>query len=240
VASSGAESHTVAEMALLLAGVASRRVVAGDRLVREGRWGTQEMLFGGGGVFELAGKTLGIVGYGRIGRRVGELASAFGMRVLAYDPYRPPPDDVACADLGDLDAIVAASTEQLAAVEGVGPTIAAAVTEWFTVDWHRAIVDKWRSAGVRMADERDASVPRTLEGLTIVVTGRLERQTRGQIEARIKELGGGVGDAVTKKTDYLLAGEDAGSKLARAQKLGTPILDEDGLEALITERRQLG
>ncbi|WP_460015567.1 NAD-dependent DNA ligase LigA, partial [Mycobacterium avium] len=69
-------------------------------------------------------------------------------------------------EFGDLDSIMSASTERLAAVEGVGPTIAAALTEWFTVDWHRAIVDKWRAAGVRMADERDASVPRTLEGLT--------------------------------------------------------------------------
>lgn len=76
-------------------------------------------------------------------------------------------------EFGSLDAITSATTEQLAAVEGVGPTIAAAVTEWFTVDWHRAIVDKWRAAGVRMADERDVSTPRTLEGLTIVVTGSL-------------------------------------------------------------------
>src|SRR5882757_10065331 len=68
-------------------------------------------------------------------------------------------------EFGSLDAITSASTEQLAAVEGVGPTIADALTEWFTVDWHCQIVDKWRSAGVRMADERDASVPRTLEGL---------------------------------------------------------------------------
>ena len=73
-------------------------------------------------------------------------------------------------EYGSLDAIMAASEVQLAAVEGVGPTIAAAVVEWFTVDWHRAIIDKWRAAGVRMADERDSSVERTLEGLSIVVT----------------------------------------------------------------------
>lgn len=76
-------------------------------------------------------------------------------------------------EFGSLEAITAASTEQLAAVEGVGPTIAAAVTEWFDVDWHRAIIDKWRAAGVRMADERDASIERTLEGCSIVVTGSL-------------------------------------------------------------------
>src|SRR5439155_21354631 len=88
VASSGAESHTVAELALLLAGVASRRVLAGDRVVREGRWGTQEMLFGSGGVFELAGKTLGIVGYGRIGRELATRARAFDMRVVYTDVER--------------------------------------------------------------------------------------------------------------------------------------------------------
>ena len=83
-------------------------------------------------------------------------------------------------EFGSLEAIEAASEEQLAAVEGVGPTIAAAVVEWFTVDWHRAIVDKWRAAGVRMADERDASIERTLEGLTIVVTGSLAGFSRDE------------------------------------------------------------
>jgi DNA ligase (NAD+) len=88
-------------------------------------------------------------------------------------------------EFGSLDAITSASTEQLAAVEGVGPTIAAAVTEWFTTDWHRAIVDKWRAAGVRMADERDASVPRTLAGLTIVVTGSLTGFSRDDARRRL-------------------------------------------------------
>ena len=78
-------------------------------------------------------------------------------------------------EYGSLDAIMAASEEELSVVEGVGPTIAAAVIEWFTVDWHRAIIDKWRAAGVRMADERDTSIERTLEGLSIVVTGSLDR-----------------------------------------------------------------
>ena len=99
-------------------------------------------------------------------------------------------------EFGDLEAISAASTEQLAAVEGVGSTIADAVTEWFTVDWHREIVDKWRAAGVRMADERDESVPRTLAGLTIVVTGSLtglfpRRRQGGDRGARRQ--GGGLG-----------------------------------------------
>jgi phosphoglycerate dehydrogenase-like enzyme len=102
VASSGAESHTVAELALLLAGVASRRVIAGDRMVREGRWGTQEMLFGGGGVNELAGKTLGIVGFGRIGRELAKRARAFDMRVIYTDVVAAEDTDVERRALDDL------------------------------------------------------------------------------------------------------------------------------------------
>lgn len=89
------------------------------------------------------------------------------------------------SEFGSLDAIEAATEEQLAASEGVGPTIAAAVIDWFTVDWHRAIVDKWRAAGVRMHDERDASIPRTLEGLSIVVTGSLAGFSRDEAKEAI-------------------------------------------------------
>src|SRR2546423_3986339 len=106
VASSGAESHTVAEMALLLAGVASRRILGGDAMVREGRWGTQEMLFGGGGVFELAGKTLGIVGFGRIGKELAKRARAFDMRVLYTDVVRADDPGV---EFRELDALLAES-----------------------------------------------------------------------------------------------------------------------------------
>lgn len=91
VASSGAEAHTVAEMAILLAGVASRRILHGDRAVREGRWGSLVMLQGG--VFELAGKTIGLVGLGRIGREVTKRARAFDMRVLYHDVFRLSRDD---------------------------------------------------------------------------------------------------------------------------------------------------
>ncbi|MEX2554832.1 MAG: NAD(P)-dependent oxidoreductase [Actinomycetota bacterium] len=90
VASSGAEAHTVAEMAILLAGAASRRILPGDRAVREGRWGTLTMLQGG--IFELAGKTIGLVGLGRIGREVAKRARAFDMRVIYHDVFRLPPE----------------------------------------------------------------------------------------------------------------------------------------------------
>ncbi|SPM27400.1 NAD-dependent DNA ligase, partial [Mycobacterium terramassiliense] len=138
-------------------------------------------------------------------------------------------------EFGNLEAIEAASTEQLAAVEGVGPTIAAAVTEWFTVDWHRAIVDKWRAAGVRMADERDASVPRTLEGMTIVVTGSLAGFSRDDAKEAIVSRGGKAAGSVSKKTDYVVAGDAPGSKYDKAVELGVPILDEDGFRKLLAD-----
>jgi DNA ligase (NAD+) len=138
-------------------------------------------------------------------------------------------------EFGSLDAITSASTEQLAAVEGVGPTIAAAVTEWFTVDWHRAIVDKWRSVGVRMADERDASVPRTLEGLSIVVTGSLTAFSRDDAKEAIVARGGKAAGTVSKKTAYVVAGDSPGSKYDKAVELGLPILDEDGFRRLLED-----
>jgi DNA ligase (NAD+) len=136
-------------------------------------------------------------------------------------------------EFGSLEAIEQASTERLAAVEGVGPTIAAAVTEWFTVDWHREIVDKWRTAGVRMADERDASVPRTLEGQTIVVTGSLAGFSRDDAKEAIVSRGGKAAGSVSKKTDYVVAGDAPGSKYDKAVELGVPILDEDGFRKLL-------
>ncbi|ORA37626.1 NAD-dependent DNA ligase LigA [Mycobacterium aquaticum] len=138
-------------------------------------------------------------------------------------------------EFGSLDAIVEASEERLAAVEGVGPTIAAAVVEWFTVDWHRAIVDKWRAAGVRMADERDASVERTLEGLSIVVTGSLPGFSRDQAKEAIIARGGKAASSVSKKTAYVVAGDAPGSKYDKAVELGVPILDEDGFRTLLAE-----
>ena len=141
-------------------------------------------------------------------------------------------------EFGSLDAIMSASTEQLAAVEGVGPTIAAAVTEWFGVDWHRAIVEKWRAAGVRTADERDTSVPRTLEGLTIVVTGSLTGFSRDDAKEAIVARGGKAAGSVSKKTDYVVAGDSPGSKYDKAVELGVPILDEDGFRKLLAEGPQ--
>ncbi|WP_197373829.1 NAD-dependent DNA ligase LigA [Mycolicibacterium baixiangningiae] len=136
-------------------------------------------------------------------------------------------------EFGSLDAIIEASEEQLAAVEGVGPTIAAAVKEWFTVDWHCAIVEKWRAAGVRMADERDASIARTLEGLSIVVTGSLPGFSRDEAKEAIIVRGGKAAGSVSKKTAYVVAGDAPGSKFDKAVELGVPVLDEDGFRRLL-------
>ncbi len=136
-------------------------------------------------------------------------------------------------EFGSMEAIRAASEEQLAAAEGVGPTIAESVIEWFTVDWHRAIVDKWQRAGVSMADERDESTPRTLEGLTIVVTGSLADFSRDGAKEAIITRGGKASSSVSKKTDYVVVGDSPGSKAEKAEQLGVPVLDEDGFKQLL-------
>ena len=136
-------------------------------------------------------------------------------------------------EFGSMEAIREATEEQLAAADGVGPTIAEAVTAWFEVPWHVTIVEKWAAAGVTMADERDDSVPRTLEGLTVVVTGSLERFSRDSAKEAILARGGKAAGSVSKKTDYVVAGDNAGSKADKADQLGVPILDEAGFEALL-------
>ncbi|MDQ3105477.1 MAG: NAD-dependent DNA ligase LigA [Actinomycetota bacterium] len=132
-----------------------------------------------------------------------------------------------------MDAIEQASAEELSAVEGVGPTIAAAVRAWFEVDWHREVVGKWRRGGVRMADEVDDSVPRTLEGLSIVVTGSMAGFSRDESKEAITARGGKATSSVSKKTDFVAVGDSPGSKYDRAIQLGVPVLDEAGFRALL-------
>ncbi|WP_292646373.1 NAD-dependent DNA ligase LigA [Nocardioides sp.] len=136
-------------------------------------------------------------------------------------------------EFGSLDAIWAASQEELAATEGVGGIIAEAIVEWRQVDWHQEIVEKWRTAGVSLADERDESVARTLEGLTIVVTGSLEDFSRDGAKEAIIARGGKAAGSVSKKTDYVVVGESAGSKAAKAEELGLPILTEEAFKELL-------
>lgn len=137
------------------------------------------------------------------------------------------------AEFGSMERIREASEEALAAAEGVGPTIAEAVIEWFKEPWHVEIVEKWERAGVTMADERDDSTPRTLEGLTVVVTGSLVDFSRDSAKEAILARGGKAAGSVSKKTDYVVVGDNAGSKADKAEQLGVPVLDEAGFKALL-------
>ena len=137
---------------------------------------------------------------------------------------------------GSLAAVREADEKTLADTEGVGPTIAAACREWFDgpeSDWHVAIVEKWERAGVTMADARDESVARTLEGLTVVVTGSLDDFSRDSAKEAILARGGRASGSVSKKTDYVVVGDNAGSKADKAEQLGVPILDEAGFTRLL-------
>ncbi|MBJ8343440.1 NAD-dependent DNA ligase LigA [Antrihabitans sp. YC2-6] len=137
------------------------------------------------------------------------------------------------AEFGSLERIVNASVEELAAAEGVGPTIAVSATEWFAVDWHREIIEKWKAAGVRMEDERDESITRNLEGLSIVVTGSLEGFSRDEAKEAILSRGGKAASSVSKKTAYVVVGDSPGTKADKAVELGVPVLDEDGFRRLL-------
>ena len=142
------------------------------------------------------------------------------------------------AEFGSLDAIEAASADALAAVEGVGPTIAASVRDWFAVDWHRAIVAKWRAAGVRMADEGfdpARAAARTLAGVSVVITGTLPSFGREEAAEAVRRAGGKVTSSVSRKTDFVVAGDSPGSKYDRAEQLGVPILDEAAFRVLLDQ-----
>ncbi|HWR48417.1 MAG TPA: NAD-dependent DNA ligase LigA [Pseudonocardiaceae bacterium] len=134
-----------------------------------------------------------------------------------------------------LRAIEAADEQALAAVDGVGPTIAAAVREWFAVDWHREVAAKWRAAGVRLAEPVNDSVVRHLEGLSIVVTGSLEGFSRDEAAEAIAERGGRAAGSVSRKTAFVVVGQAPGAKYDKALALKVPVLDEDGFRVLLSD-----
>ncbi|WET78009.1 NAD-dependent DNA ligase LigA [Amycolatopsis sp. QT-25] len=136
-------------------------------------------------------------------------------------------------EFGSLERIENASEEELSSVDGVGPTIARAAKEWFEVDWHCEIVEKWRAAGVRMEEERDESIPRNLEGLSIVVTGSLNDYSRDEAKEFIMARGGKAAGSVSKKTAFVVVGDAPGTKYDKAVQLKVPVLDENGFRVLL-------
>ncbi|MEO7126420.1 MAG: NAD-dependent DNA ligase LigA [Nakamurella sp.] len=142
------------------------------------------------------------------------------------------------AHFRSMDEIRAASVERLSAVDGVGAIIAEAIIDWFTIDWHREIVQQWAEAGVTMEDELPAAseqTPQTLVGLTVVVTGSLETFTRDEAKAALLDRGAKAAGSVSKKTDFVVVGADPGSKADKARALSRPILDEAGFRVLLND-----
>ncbi|WP_026219403.1 NAD-dependent DNA ligase LigA [Embleya scabrispora] len=137
----------------------------------------------------------------------------------------------------DLDRLAAASEEEIAAVDGVGPIIAKAVTEWFAEDWHREIIEKWRAAGVRLAEEGadEEKPPGPLDGIVTVVTGTLTGYTRDSSKEALEQRGAKVTGSVSKKTDFVVVGDNPGSKYDKAVQLGLSILDDEGFAVLLAE-----
>jgi DNA ligase (NAD+) len=136
--------------------------------------------------------------------------------------------------LGSIKSISEASAQELADIDGVGQIIAESIVEWFEVNWHKEIITKWEKAGVCMIAQQAEQLPQTLAGLTFVVTGGLESFSRDGISETISAHGGKPSSSVSKKTDYVLVGSDPGSKLAKAQELGVPVIDEARFKELLS------
>ena len=152
------------------------------------------------------------------------------------------------AAFGSVDAIAAAPEGELVTVQDVGPTIARSLREWFAVDWHAAIVDKWRAAGVDVATAGfvppargeagaagGAGAPGPLAGITVVLTGTLDGYSRDEAAEAVQARGAKVSGSVSKKTSFVIAGQNPGSKLDKAESAGVPVLDEDGLRVLLSD-----
>ncbi len=157
-----------------------------------------------------------------------------GLVALSIRHVGPTAAAALAAAYDDIDAVEAASEEELAEIEGVGPTIAHAVIEWFQVDWHQEIVRKWKAAGVQLRQERTGpTVEQTLTGLSVVVTGTVEGFSRDEATEAIVSRGGKVAGSVSKKTSFVVVGDSPGSKYDKAVQLGVPILDAAGFQVLI-------
>ena len=156
---------------------------------------------------------------------------ALGIRHVGYETAR-----VLAERFGGLAAILEADAEALRGVEGIGPIVAGSIADWTAREENRAVVERLMASGVdpRVAP-RAAAEAGPLAGLTLVVTGRLETMSRSEAEERIRAAGGKVGSGVSKSTTALVAGAEAGSKLAKAQQLGVRVIDEEAFVRLLAE-----
>lgn len=150
----------------------------------------------------------------------------------------PPTARLIASAMGSLDAISKASVDDLTQIDGVGPEIAESVVHWFAAarepgDWRGQTLTAWRAAGVGVGEAAKSSLPQTLAGKTVVVTGSLEGFSRDSAKEAIVERGGKAAGSVSKKTDYVVVGANAGSKAAKAEELGIPMLDEAQFELLL-------
>ena len=137
-------------------------------------------------------------------------------------------------EFGSLTSLMSADEERIAAVEGVGPKIAHSVREFLSVEENAAVLERLREAGVALEEEQTGdAAPQTLAGLTFVLTGTLVRHTRDEAKAALQAFGAKVSGSVSKKTSYVVAGAAAGSKLAKAEQLGVPVLDEEALDRIL-------
>ena len=203
-----------------------------------------------GDVFDLDAAKLAEVPLFR--RKDGELSANAAKLLAALDAARtrplwrvlvalsirhvgPTAAQALARELRDIDRIATATLTELAGVDGVGPTIAEAVLEWFAVDWHREIVEKWRRAGVRLAEHGGDNGPRPLEGLTVVITGSLAELSRDGAIAALQAGGAKVTGSVSKNTAFVVAGDSPGSKYDKALTLKVPVLDEAGLRVLLAD-----
>ncbi|WPW21548.1 NAD-dependent DNA ligase LigA [Streptomyces sp. HNS054] len=159
------------------------------------------------------------------------------LTALSIRHVGPVAAEALAREFRSVDRIEQATEEELSATEGVGPTIAASLKEWFAADWHREIIRKWKAAGVRMEDERSGEDegPRPLEGLTVVVTGTLENFTRDGAKEALQNRGAKVTGSVSKKTSFVVVGDNPGSKYDKAMQLKVPVLNEDGFQVLLEE-----
>ena len=162
-------------------------------------------------------------------RGLARLLTGLGIRFVGAQTAQ-----ILAGDFGSIDALEAATAEELQASEGIGPEVAASVTLFFAQPANREMIERLRAAGVAMTAPKRERIAGALAGKTLVLTGTLPSLTRDEASALIVAAGGKVSSAVSSKTDYLVAGEAAGSKLAKAESLGVPVLDEEGLKGLVS------